>query len=85
MNSLNSVKRKILNNFQSFTEEFNNIASENRVLCNSKSVFISYVLYNFSFVEFSKFGENIQIRKTQMNNSHGLIYLTNNENILFKI
>ena len=72
VNSLNSVKSKILNNYHSFTKELNFTLSEQRVLCNlpmEKVLFITtlynrYVLHHFSFVEFSEFSENIQIGKT---------------------
>ena len=77
VNSLNSVKRKILNNYRGFSKEFNFFLSEHRILCNlpmTKTTFTtksntSNVLYNFTFVEFSEFSEfseNIQIGKTQL-------------------
>ena len=73
MNSLNSVERKIVNNYHSFTV-INFFLSEQKALqfANGKSTLIrtsytSHALDNLSFVEFSEFNEIIQIGKNLIN------------------
>ena len=71
VNSLNLARRKLHNNYHGFTKEFNFFLLEWRVLSNWSmgKPFSSqhYVQCDFSFVELSKFSGNIQIGKTQLN------------------